>query len=650
VLQLGSQLVAGLLQSMSAMTHREQRLLASSLLPTGLNASAAMGEDSYVRAKRQLAEGVRGMIAPTQQEASRAAGWMLLSLTPAPVLGPPGEAGAAIRGAVTIPTAGAGAVVDEAALDGRLAVVKSAVDAARSGVEWAPPDLDALRRAELKADVRRRTDEKMLEALTHGLASDDLTERKAALAALTHCVGPAAADSTPWLEFIAMYNSLEDFAAHLVGAAWAHLETLHPAASTIPSSQHWDLPVDYRYMMAMWTRGLRHSNPAVRLATLELLCGRDWSAQHALLLMPHFVCEVLLPCAMGIAKLSGGGGGASTFADIKNAAIGGGSNVIAQDATAAAVGEEVGRVCGAWVAALGTEDPGQAFSAALAVAAAVAEQCQIGGVSPAGMDVAARAVEAAAVAADLALAQAPTGDDGVAFLESLRDVALAAALKSGPEAQTRQMKRLLNAARCVTPPGRAPLRSMRRLLAAVPPELLASGPAAGVRPEAARWLADGRHLASATNHNVGGGGHVSAATNHSRAGGGGGAGALALAGFPGAAAAAGYADPTAIGRRLMSGTSATDAIAAELSFDPAAAAASWVYDSLLPMFVAFLDGPARRGAFAPPRDEADQDAATEPDDAEGAEAAAAELATLFSFTTGRDLTAQSQLLTAVTAG
>ena len=51
----------------------------------------------------------------------------------------------------------------------------------------------------------------------------------------------------------------------------------------------------------------------------------------------------------------------------------------------------------------------------------------------------------------------------------------------------------------------------------------------------------------------------------------------------------------AIGRRLMSGMSATEAVAAETSVDqdPADAASRWVAESLLPMFVAFVQGPDR---------------------------------------------------------
>jgi hypothetical protein len=127
----------------------------------------------------------------------------------------------------------------------------------------------------------------------------------------------------------------------------------------------------------MWTRGLRHCNPTVRQATLEALCGREWGTQHALRLTPHFVCEVLLPCAMGLAKLGPSGSGGDTN----------GTDVSAADATAATakatltaamtaagVGEAAARLCGAWVQALGTQDPGRAFDAVLAIATAVADK------------------------------------------------------------------------------------------------------------------------------------------------------------------------------------------------------------------------------------------------------------------------------------
>lgn len=471
VLQQGCQILAGLLQSTPAMPPREQRLLASSLLPAGLNAAAAMGADSYRRAGRQLALGVRGMIAPARDASTRAAGWTLLSLTPAPVLGPPGAAAAAVTGAVvpaavaggwsssTLPSSSsscayflssssspfAAAEADSslAAAGGRLAVVRSAVEAARSGAAWTPPDLDALRRAELKVDVRRRTDDDLLDALACGLAAEDATERRAALAALRHCVGPVAADAAPWLEFVAVYTSLEDFAAHLVGAAWAHLETLHPQArqmseppkpmptpppTTPPRPEEpWTPPVDYRYVLAMWTRGLRHDNPAVRQSTLEALCGRDWSGENALLLTPRFVCEVLLPCAMDIAKLGGGesknaykgggGGGNGNGAGNDDGCTSNAASGVVQDGTATTtttnttppIGAEVARVCAAWVTAVGTQDRPAAFSAALAIAAAVAERCRLNAaVSPAGLDLAAHAAEAAAVAAERSFAQAPT--------------------------------------------------------------------------------------------------------------------------------------------------------------------------------------------------------------------------------------------------
>jgi len=249
VLLTGSKLVAGLLLSTPAMAPREQRLLASTLLPAGLNAAAAVSADCYLRVTRLLAKGVRDMISPNdprlgadggaqcadRHEATRAAGWMILSLMPAPVLGLPGAAAAAIRGAMGKQSEGEGPrsqAVDDTSINtytspveslpgsaseaSRLAVVRSRVEAARSGVKWTPPYFEALQRAQRAIRVHDATDGQLVAVLTSGLASDDVTERKSSLAALRHCLGAAAADSSPWIQFIAMYNSLEDFAAHLV--------------------------------------------------------------------------------------------------------------------------------------------------------------------------------------------------------------------------------------------------------------------------------------------------------------------------------------------------------------------------------------------------------------------------------------------------
>ena len=187
------------------------------------------------------------------------------------------------------------------------------------------------------------------------------------------------------------------------------------------------------------------------------------------------------------------------------------------------------------------------------------------------------------------------------------------ALKPGPEAQTRHLTCLTHAARCVTPPGRAPLRSMRALLAAFPADLMGSGPAAGVRPAAAEWLGEGKH---ATQCRVG----------------------VASGGVTAGAAAGrmGGADPAAIGRRLMGGMTAADAVAAEMAIDPADDAAHWVATSLLPMFVAFIDGPrAPHVASAP--------GTAEPDDAQGAEKARPHPCPLFSDLTFRSTLVRDEL-------
>jgi hypothetical protein len=137
----------------------------------------------------------------------------------------------------------------------------------------------------------------------------------------------------------------------------------------------------------------------------------------------------------------------------------------------------------------------------VAIAAAVAEKCSTAAtsapVSLSGLDTATRAIEAAAAAAARVHARVPAlevlrqsqgggegggvsrgggrADTGADFLRSLRVVAFAIAAKPGPEAQVTMIGRLLRAARHVAPPGSAPLRSMRALLAAVPPELLGGG-------------------------------------------------------------------------------------------------------------------------------------------------------------------------------
>ena len=62
---------------------------------------------------------------------------------------------------------------------------------AAHGMSWAPPALAALRRSDLATELRSRTDDPLLVALTAGLASDSTAERKAALAALRHCLAGA---------------------------------------------------------------------------------------------------------------------------------------------------------------------------------------------------------------------------------------------------------------------------------------------------------------------------------------------------------------------------------------------------------------------------------------------------------------------------
>jgi len=148
----------------------------------------------------------------------------------------------------------------------------------------------------------------------------------------------------------------------------------------------------------------------------------------------------------------------------------------------------------------------------------------------------------------------------------------------------------------------------------------------GVRQEAVRWLADGTWMEPLDSSSCG----VSTPTVSAPLGG-----------------MNRTVEPRAISRHLMSGMNATDALAAGNQFDPAYVAACWVSDSLMPMFVSFIDGPGAPGASASTASDGDA-AADEANDAEGAEVAAAELATMYSFTAGRDAVAQSRLMMVVT--
>ena len=67
-----------------------------------------------------------------------------------------------------------------------------------------------------------------------GVASDERAFRRAALAAIRHGLGVSEEtgvwmfDESPWCEFTALVDALEDFAAHLVDAAWKHIDAPPP--------------------------------------------------------------------------------------------------------------------------------------------------------------------------------------------------------------------------------------------------------------------------------------------------------------------------------------------------------------------------------------------------------------------------------------
>ena len=121
--------------------------------------------------------------------------------------------------------------------------------------------------------------------LARGVASDERERRVAALAAIRHGLGVSeetgvwAFDESPWCEFAAVVDALEDFAAHLVDAAWKHMDALHPPAAARASGNGGvGARAPYRFVVSAWTRGLRHANPAVRSKTLETFRAREWRA------------------------------------------------------------------------------------------------------------------------------------------------------------------------------------------------------------------------------------------------------------------------------------------------------------------------------------------------------------------------------------
>ena len=195
------------------------------------------------------------------------------------------------------------------------------LNATRALVLGAPGAKLGCMQSEPSEDTGGNTNNTLLRALAFGVALEDRRDRRSALGAIKHALGRAGGenaeawifDQSPWCEFAALVDALEDFAAHLVEAAWKHVDVLHPPVSCIAKeSCDWRPAVPYALVVAAWTRGLRHANPAVRAKTLRTFCDRNWgggdgsgigsgsettcpAAKH----VPNsFVTDVLLPCAM----------------------------------------------------------------------------------------------------------------------------------------------------------------------------------------------------------------------------------------------------------------------------------------------------------------------------------------------------------------
>ena len=92
--------------------------------------------------------------------------------------------------------------------------------------------------------VAAREDPSLVAALAGGLASDVRAERASARRAIRRAVGDEAADASPWSELVAVAHASEDYASHLVDAARAHFDVLHPpAAMTSSTLSDWTFPV-----------------------------------------------------------------------------------------------------------------------------------------------------------------------------------------------------------------------------------------------------------------------------------------------------------------------------------------------------------------------------------------------------------------------
>lgn len=379
--------------------------VAARVVPSACRAADRLDVRASAAAKRRVRSGTSAMISPDAPPSARACGFALLGAFASTVLGPPGASA-----------------------------------------------------------VAAREDPSLVAALAGGLASDVRAERASARRAIRRAVGDEAADASPWSELVAVAHASEDYASHLVDAARAHFDVLHPpAAMTSSTLSDWTFPVPYEYVAAAWTRGARHENPSVRAATMEAFCARDWSGGRARALPIAFMRDVIAPAAAEAASAS------------------------------PATARRVADVFGARAAA--TEDDGEAFEFAAATAEWVARAART--LNVAGLT-AGTAILAAATTRRDAPPRATDDASRASFLGAVRDVVVAAAAKRcDPEARRAQIEDAFRAAAAVATPRRgsatrnAVVAAELAVVAAAPPELLERGGDEGVRPLVRAWFGDG---------------------------------------------------------------------------------------------------------------------------------------------------------------
>ena len=375
--------------------------VAARVVPSACRAADRLDARSGAAAADRVRAGTLAMISPDAPPSARACGFALLGALASSVLGPPGAAASAAR-----------------------------------------------------------EDPSLVAALAGGLASDVRAEREAARRAIRRAVGDDAAESSPWSELVAVAHASEDYASHLVDAARAHFDVLHPPAASTrsePLPDDWTFPVPYAYVAAAWTRGARHDNPSVRAATLEAFCARDWSGGRARAIPVAFARDVLAPAAA--------------------------------EAGSPALASRVADVLAARAAA--TEDDGEAFEAAAATAEWLARAART--LNVAGLT-AGTAMLAAIATARATPPAAPSREDEAAFLRSVRDVVRAAAARRcDPEARRAQIEDAFRAAAAVATPrrGSGTRDDALAVVAAAPPELLERGGDDGARRLVRAWFGDG---------------------------------------------------------------------------------------------------------------------------------------------------------------